>query len=218
MAITLVLKCKQSDFKAREDGSCEGIAFYYCMRSLTLGLVQGLVDLLQQKTIGTKIERIMALQDQICGELMKSGTYETGMDGKPVFNPGGGNLLGIRNQGKAIQAFHNLYAQEASTLGCKSIGTLSSFFEGGFSQLLRRTIQLLIRCGRGSALIAMQSDTAPHSVALAYDGTDLYFFDPNFGIYELTSTALAHTELALHLTNTYADPDCVHANMFKLKH
>ncbi|MGV8617830.1 hypothetical protein ACV36Q_32400, partial [Pseudomonas aeruginosa] len=88
---------------------------------------------------------MMDLQDQICGGLMSSGTYETGIDGVPISNPSGGNLPGIRNQGKAIQAFHNLYSQEAQTLGCKSIGTLSSFFEGGFVQLLTHTIQLLIR-------------------------------------------------------------------------
>ena len=72
--------------------------------------------------------RIMDLQDQICGGLMSSGTYETGIDGVPISDQRG-NLPGIRNQGKAIQAFHNLYSQEAQTLGCKSIGTLSSFFE-----------------------------------------------------------------------------------------
>ncbi len=129
MAITLILGCKQGDFNARHDGSCEGISFYFCMRALDLGPVPGLADLMQQRNIGGKVERIMDLQDQICGGLMSSGTYETGIDGVPISNPSRGNLPGIRNQGKAIQAFHNLYSQEAQTLGCKSIGTLSSFFE-----------------------------------------------------------------------------------------
>ena len=191
MAITLILGCKQGDFNARHDGSCEGISFYFCMRALDLGPVPGLADLMQQRNIGGKVERIMDLQDQICGGLMSSGTYETGIDGVPISNPSGGNLPGIRNQGKAIQAFHNLYSQEAQTLGCKSIGTLSSFFEGG---------------------------PTPHSVALAYDGSDLYFFDPNSGVHELTNLASAATELENHLTTRYAVPYCVHANMFKLNH
>ncbi|MGZ3013216.1 hypothetical protein AAER19_22020, partial [Pseudomonas aeruginosa] len=67
---------------------------------------------------------------------------------------------------------------------------MSSFFEGGFVQLLTHTIQLLIRSRRGAALVAMQSPT-PHSVALAYDGSDLYFFDPNSGVHELTNLASA---------------------------
>ena len=217
MAITLILGCKQGDFNARHDGSCASISFYFCMRALDLGPVPGLADLMQQRNIGGKVERIMDLQDQICGGLMSSGTYETGIDGVPISNPSGGNLPGIRNQGKAIQAFHNLYSQEAQTLGCKSIGTLSSFFEGGFVQLLTHTIQLLIRSRRGAALIAMQSPT-PHSVALAYDGSDLYFFDPNSGVHELTNLASAATELENHLTTRYAVPYCVHANMFKLNH
>lgn len=29
MAITLILGCKQGDFNARHDGSCEGISFYW---------------------------------------------------------------------------------------------------------------------------------------------------------------------------------------------
>ena len=61
----------------------------------------------------------------------------------------------------------------------------------------------------------MQSPT-PHSVALAYDGSDLYFFDPNSGVHELTNLASAATELENHLTTRYAVPYCVHANMFKL--
>lgn len=66
-------------------------------------------------------------------------------------------------------------------------------------------------------LVAMQSPT-PHSVALAYDGSDLYFFDPNSGVHELTNLASAATELENHLTTRYAVPFCVHANMFKLNH
>lgn len=217
MAITLILGCAQSDFNARHDGSCEGISFYFCMRALDLGPVPGLAHLLEQRSIGTKVERIMDLQDQICNGLMSSGTYETGIDGLPITDPSGGNLPGIRNQGKAIQEFHNLYSQEAKTLGCKSIGTLSSFFEGGFFQLLTHTIELLVSSRRGAALIAMQS-AEPHSVALAYDGSDLYFFDPNSGVHTLTSLGSAATELEIHLTTTYAAPYCVHANMFKLNH
>ncbi|MCE6976594.1 hypothetical protein EI534_03955 [Pseudomonas frederiksbergensis] len=217
MAITLILGCDQGDFNARHDGSCEGISFYFCMRALDLGPVPGLADLLQQRNIGRKVERIMALQDQICDGLTNSGTYETGIDGQPISDPSGGNLPGIRNQGKAIQEFHNLYSQEAQTLGCKSIGTLSSFFEGGFVQLLTHTIELLVRSRRGAALIAMQSAT-PHSVALAYDGSDLYFFDPNSGVHTLTNLVSAATELESHLTTRYAVPSCVHANMFKLNH
>jgi hypothetical protein len=173
--------------------------------------------MLEQRNIGQKVNRIMDLQDKICGGLMKSGTYETGIDGIPISDPRGGNLPGIRNQGKAIQEFHNLYSQEAQTLGCKSIGTLSSFFEGGFVQLLTHTIQLLVTSRRGAALIAMQSAT-PHAVALAYDGSDLYFFDPNFGVHTLTNLVSAATELESHLMTRYAVPYCVHANMFKLNH
>lgn len=217
MAITLILNCEQDDFNARRGGSCEGISFYFCMCALNLGPVSGLVDLLKQKNIGSEVERIMGLQDQICDGLMSSGTYETGIDGEPISDPRGGNLPGIRNQGKAIQKFHNLYSQEAQTLGCKSIGTLSSFFEGGFVQLLTRTIQLLVRSKRGAALIAMQS-TSPHSVALAYDGSDLYFFDPNSGVHKLTNLVAIATELESYLTTRYAAPSCVHANMFKLNH
>ncbi|HFQ2202840.1 TPA: hypothetical protein ACHP3V_004871 [Pseudomonas aeruginosa] len=89
MAITLILGCKQGDFNARHDGSCEGISFYFCMRALDLGPVPGLADLMQQRNIGGKVERIMDLQDQICGGLMSSGTYETGIDGVPISNPSG---------------------------------------------------------------------------------------------------------------------------------
>lgn len=89
MAITLILGCKQGDFNARHDGSCEGISFYFCMRALDLGPVPGLADLMQQRNIGGKVERIMDLQDQICGGLMSSGTYETGIDGVPISNPAG---------------------------------------------------------------------------------------------------------------------------------
>lgn len=217
MAITLVLACKQSDFNARHSGSCEGISFYFCMRALDLGPVPGLADMLEQRNISRKVERIMALQDQICDGLMTSGAYETDIDNQPISDPRGGNLPGIRNQGKAIQAFHNLYSQEAQTLGCKSIGTLSSFFEGGFVQLLTHTIELLVSSGRGAALVAMQSST-PHSVALAYDGSDLYFFDPNSGVHTLTNLATAATELENHLMTYYAVPSCVHVNMFKLNH
>lgn len=55
-------------------------------------------------------------------------------------------------------------------------------------------------------------------MALAYDGSDLYFFDPNSGVHELTNLASAATELENHLTTRYAVPYCVHANMFKLNH
>ncbi|UQI28496.1 hypothetical protein M3M50_16085 [Pseudomonas bijieensis] len=217
MALTLILGCDQDDFNARRDGSCEGISFYFCMRALDLGPLQGLADLLEQRNIDRKVERIMTLQDLICDGLMSSGTYETGIDGKPISDPRGGNLPGIRNQGKAIQEFHKLYAQEAQTLGCKSIGTLSSFFEGGFVQLLTHTIQLLVRSRRGAALIAMQS-AMPHAVALAYDGSELYFFDPNSGVHTVANLGSAATDLERHLTARYTVPSCVHANMFKLNH
>lgn len=222
MTIFNIYDCCQDDFGARSDGSCEGISFYYCMRSINQGPLSGLASLLeQQSSVTQNIERIMGFQDEICDRLLESGDYETDRYGKGLFDTRGSlagvrsapSMAAVRNQSKAIQEFHILYSREALASGCKAIGTLSIFFEGGFIELLARTIELLNRGATGSALIAMQGKNS-HSVALAYDGFELYLFDPNFGVHEVTM-ASASVELVAWLARVYGVPECVHTHIFK---
>jgi hypothetical protein len=179
MSFSLKLSSSQSDFNARTGGSCWGITFLFCMESLKSGALTALASMLKERsTVAAEAEAMMKRQGEILATA--SPNYVLGVDSKPETDLA--TAGGFQNQNLAIQTRHTAVGVEVKLKARKCIGTLSSFFEGGAEELAQQILRLFKTAGIAAAQIGLQG-AGSHSVALSWDGTQLFFFDPNDGVF-----------------------------------
>jgi hypothetical protein len=179
MTLKVTTGCSQTDFDKNTEGDCFGLTHIFCIQALDKGPDKALAHMLSDASrVYVEAVSIMKLQEAI---LQKAGTkYLADKTGTPISDMK--TREGFQNQNLAIQMRHNAIGVQALKDKRRCIGTLSSFFEGGIEDLIKRIMTTLTKAGTATALLGLNLSGGGHAVALTrYDGK-ITFFDSNDGV------------------------------------